>query len=301
MNKKLKITLLVIMTLILVGLGTYFIIKTFSNKEEQLVQQKFYGQVSKITDDYIELKEIDSNNILKINKSDDLKAGDYIVIYYVKGKDIVKPLKKEILITQSQIIEDNINIEETTTITTTTTLYTTIQTTIKNTTQGNTQETTKKFNFDNLIDQLKNDYETVKTGEIKEGFKTSFIKIVDFIFYDEPINGLTFNSLKAETKAKVIYYALLIDSKIEKQFPQYKEKISDKYKNTKSKLYAKYLDYSTQICIDNKTLCSDLKNDFKFLKTTVSVTWDFLSDAIVYSANKGISAIKSWYEIYSGK
>lgn len=308
MNKKTRVIIYSVITLVLVAIGSYYLINTLTPKEEKLVQQKFYGEISSITDDYIELTDIENNNTIRIAKDEKLNEGDILVIYYIKGdKNIIKPLKKEILVSNEQIKENNIVIDEVDITTTTTSKITTTTTTAISYTPKSTQAVEPSVNGqimmseNALVEMLKSDYESVKSGSISEEFKLSFIKVVDFIFYEEPIGGLKFKDLKESTKGKIIYYSLLIDSKIEKVFPEYKEKISTKYNDIKAKLYAKYLDITTTICTNEKELCTNLKSDFKLLKSSVSVTWDFLKSAIKYGTNKGISAIKSWYEVYSGK
>ncbi|MBE6140563.1 MAG: hypothetical protein E7172_03395 [Firmicutes bacterium] len=57
--------------------------------------------------------------------------------------------------------------------------------------------------------------------------KGIFITVVDFIFYDAEINGITFDELTDKGKAKVLEIANSIDNAIEKRFPNYKENISN--------------------------------------------------------------------------
>ena len=81
----------------------------------------------------------------------------------------------------------------------------------------------------------------------KEKAKNIFFDIIDFIFFDKQINGVTFSSLSLEAKAKVMTIALNIDSTIMKKYPNYKENVSTAYQsvietlkedlaNTKNKL-----------------------------------------------------------------
>ena len=66
------------------------------------------------------------------------------------------------------------------------------------------------------------------TTSAKDKAKGIFISLVDFIFYDGQIKGVTFNELTDSGKEKVLKIASSIDNKIENKFPSYKEKISDK-------------------------------------------------------------------------
>ena len=83
-------------------------------------------------------------------------------------------------------------------------------------------------NNDNLvIEKLEYDLKKVETSD-GTCLKTTFINIVDFLFYDGKINGVTFDELSENGKQKVLELANKIDLKIEKKFPGYKETISNK-------------------------------------------------------------------------
>ena len=59
MSKKVKVILVSIMALLLISVGAIYLVKTLTEKKASGVMQKFYGEVSKITDDYVELSEVD--------------------------------------------------------------------------------------------------------------------------------------------------------------------------------------------------------------------------------------------------
>lgn len=65
--------------------------------------------------------------------------------------------------------------------------------------------------------------------------KATFISIVDFLFYDGTIKGVTFNELTDEGKHKVLELANKIDVKLEEKVPGYKEKISSTTSNAYNK------------------------------------------------------------------
>ena len=65
--------------------------------------------------------------------------------------------------------------------------------------------------------------------------KATFISIVDFLFYDGTIKGVTFNELTDEGKQKVLELANKIDGKLEEKVPGYKEKISSTTSNAYNK------------------------------------------------------------------
>ena len=65
--------------------------------------------------------------------------------------------------------------------------------------------------------------------------KATFINIVDFIFYDGKINGVTFDELTDKGKQEVLKIAQKIDGAIEEKIPGYKETISEKASNAFNK------------------------------------------------------------------
>ncbi len=80
-------------------------------------------------------------------------------------------------------------------------------------------------NINKEVDNLLNEGSSQST---KDKAKGVFITLVDFVFYDGEINGVTFNELTDSGKAKVLELINTIDEKIEKHFPGYKETISSK-------------------------------------------------------------------------
>lgn len=75
----------------------------------------------------------------------------------------------------------------------------------------------------------------VSDNDFLDSAKGVFISIVDFLFYDGEINGVTFDELSDSGKRKVLEIASSIDSTIENKFPGYKETISDKASNAFNK------------------------------------------------------------------
>ena len=79
--------------------------------------------------------------------------------------------------------------------------------------------------LENTLDKVKN---TTTDSKFIDSAKGIFISLVDFIFYDGEINGITFDELTASGKEKVLNLANKIDTAIEEKVPGYKETISDK-------------------------------------------------------------------------
>lgn len=143
--------------------------------------------------------------------------------------------------------------------------------------------------------------EVEDSSSFKDKFKEYFITIIDFIFYDVEIKGYTFDSLSGMAKVKIIGIALKIDSNIEEYIPNYKESISSTssrvYTDVKGKLVTLYLDISTDICKNNEEECVKVKDIFGEIKDVCKIGWDFVKEL----ALDGVSKVREWYEIYSGK
>lgn len=129
-----------------------------------------------------------------------------------------------------------------------------------------------------------------------ETLKMGFIKIVDFLFYDEPVNGKRFSELTDEVKLKLLGIALSIDSKIDYYFPNYKETITNGtkriYTDIKVKVTELYIEITTKICSKKSELCEDAKKDFESLKKSFGLTFDFLKEF----TNDELNKLKDWYE-----
>ena len=95
-------------------------------------------------------------------------------------------------------------------------------------------------NKDNtVINEMNNTLNSINTESNSSNFsdkaKATFISIVDFLFYDGTIKGVTFNELTDEGKQKVLEIANKIDVKLEEKVPGYKEKISSTTSNAYNK------------------------------------------------------------------
>lgn len=148
------------------------------------------------------------------------------------------------------------------------------------------------------FNNLNNDF---NASSIKDSVKNGFITVIDFLFYKGKIKGYTFSELSDSAKLKVLSLALYFDSKIEKYFPGYKESISSTtskvYTNVKEMIVKTYLELTTTICSKNSELCTTAKEGFNDLKNTFSLSWSLIKDI----AGDGLSSLKNWYEIWSGK
>ncbi len=154
----------------------------------------------------------------------------------------------------------------------------------ENTHKNAVEEYTIKDNL--VISGLETSLDTVSKEEVDEDFKNSckatFINVVDFIFYDGKINGVTFNELSDKGKEKVLKLANEIDTKIEEKVPNYKDTISDNTKNA-------YKEASNIIKKGSNSLDTFMKE--KLSEESYNAIID-AKDDLIYYTNNAISYIK---------
>ncbi len=158
----------------------------------------------------------------------------------------------------------------------------------KNITDNNKKEDYEVIEYSDPVEYFTAVSEEKDESKLKKGFTN----IVDFLFYGKEIKGKTFSELKDDAKFKILKIALSIDNKIDEYFPGYKDKISEKYQNVKYKIVETYVNITTKICTNNQELCINAKNDFKYLKESFGITFDYLKK---YSI-KGLDKLREWYE-----
>lgn len=105
----------------------------------------------------------------------------------------------------------------------------------KNTIKNNNYNEKDNIVIDELNNTLKNIEKSTRDENFKDKASSTFISIVDFLFYDGTIKGISFDELTEKGKEKVLEIASKIDVKLEEKCPGYKEKIS----NSTSKAYQK--------------------------------------------------------------
>lgn len=149
---------------------------------------------------------------------------------------------------------------------------------------------TYSSNDTKVIETLEEAYNNIKNSEVTEKFKVNakatFINVVDFLFYDGTIKGVTFSELTDNGKTKVLELANKIDEAIETKVPNYKDTIaagaSKAYKacsdlikkgssNLNSFLQSKLSEENYNSIINSKDdLVYYTKNAVSFLKDTGS-------------------------------
>ena len=261
-----------------------------------------YVKVVETYDGFLVAEDVDNNTKYTIKTNESLKNGDILyVIYY---KDIENPKSIEIVMSNEEVSKS----EDKSIEVTTTNVVSNNETTTKVVTTTTKEKTLKNNSNENIDSIVVNYVESIKTKldsyskneNNKATAKEYFCNIVDFIFYDGSIKGHTFNELSSSAKAKVIYYALIIDNKIESNYPGYKDSLSEKYSNIKAKLVGKYISICEYVKTNEPELYENLKSDFILLKKSVGLTWSVVSSAFKYVGGNVVNLAKEWYENFRG-
>lgn len=303
MNKKNFIIIVFMFVIVIIGLSLMFY---FNLKDTEPVELE--ATVKLVGNNYI-IVEDDNGKEYSINTDYEYKEGDKIDFVIKNVEKDSNPIKGEIV--EINLISRDINfqIEDDDNQS----VDASDEAVIENDVVINDDESITSNNKNNEIAKntygeddvisylttLDNDL-TNYNGDKKIGdsIKKGFVTVVDFIFYDGTIKGKKFKELSNSAKIKVLEIALSVDQKIEKHFPNYKEEISTKskdvYSNLKTKVVELYLDITTKICEDNLDTCESAKEGLKDLKTSFSITWDYIKK---YS-KEGKDKLKDWYEVW---
>lgn len=292
------IVLIFVLTLVLVD----FISKKYVNDNYKTA----YVEVVEKYDDFLLAKDVDNNTKYTIKTKDDYKIGDIVYITYYK--DIEEPKTIEFVMSKERKEETTSVVEEVTTTEAIRPIEEDKKEEVTTTKIVEEKAIAKKTTNENVDSIVINYVESIKTKldnysnneSNKKTAKEYFCNIVDFIFYGGEIKGHTFNELTTSGKAKVIYYALIIDSKIDNKWPGYKDTLSEKYNDIKAKLIGKYISICEYVKTNEPELYENLCNDLKLLKKSVDLTWDLVSRALKYVGGNIISLAKEWYENFRG-
>ena len=174
----------------------------------------------------------------------------------------------------------------------------------------NTDKTTEEYSsadekaietFNSIEEDIDNILNSETVNNAKDKAKGVFVTIVDFLFYDSEINGVTFDELTDNGKQKVLEIASSIDNKIENKFPNYKETISETAKdafNKASELIKKgannLKEFSKEkLGEENYNAIVEVKDEFvEYTKEAIDIIGDVGSDLL----DSGKEYIKNWYE-----
>lgn len=303
-NLILAIKVLSVFVVLLVFTLVLVLVNNHDKSRVEETKKTVLAKVLETYDDFLLVEDEDTDKKYTISTKDKYNEGDYIYITY--SKDVEKPDDIEVVITNKESKDKIVVKEEVTTVLTTSKVEAKPE---KKEVAPTTTTTTVVVQENKSIDEIVVDYakkakDTIDTYVLndsnKEKAKTSFCTIVDFIFYDGTIKGHTFKELSASAKAKVIYYALLIDGKVDEKWPGYKNTISSKYNDAKIKLIAKYFELCDYVRDNQPELYENLKNDFALLKKSVSISWDLVKSALTSAGKFTTSKLKNWYETFRG-
>ena len=316
-NKKINMSIIflyIISALLIVAIFVVSISFIHYMSESKNNNNVLYGVVVEQGENYLIINPTDGSESVMISTNEKYGTGSLLRVLTKSKKSPYTASAIEVVVSTDEMKNagNTIPTSFVTTEASTSEKITTIDTTTETTTEVKTTEvqttTEQALDVDDdsvILNSIKKSYEDIKNNidkeEIKAKSKEYFITLVDFIFYDGTIGDVKFIDLKASTKAKVIYYTLLIDSKIDEKIPGYKEKLEEKYADIKAKLVAKYLDFITTVCEDNKENCDLVKKDFNELKNVLNITWDFLKSVFKYCYDHSVPKIVEWYEVFSGK
>lgn len=287
------------------------------NNKQIEVSKEITGTVIIADKEYL-IIESDNENYLISNIKGSYEVGDKVKFSYLESELNSTKSPKEIKINDEELVEkctndnneeidnkNDENIEKENNINNKDNNATNSNqnnTTNSNNSNQNTNTNEKVESADTAVLNYVNDLQTeMDKPSLGETAKKGFITIVDFLFYNGTIKGYRFNELTNSAKLKVLSVALYFDSKIDKYFPGYKESISNTskkiYTNVKESIVSAYLDITTAICSTNSELCNSAKDGFQSLKKNFGLTFDLIKEI----AGDGISNLKNWYEIWSGK
>lgn len=302
MKKKI---IFVVTLLLIAGLTCFLFFKLRSDDNSKIQNDEFYAVVRESYAGYALVKPLDEDinyDVLSISVKD-LKVGDIIRLKVKDIKEIYPPEAEveEIEVLQTdKISELDPNIKEEVTTRNTEQIKNDITTSQTTSVSKNRTTTTKKKDIknadENVLTYFNNEVNTAD-DKSKGTLKSTFIKVVDFIFYDKDINGYYFKDLTASAKLKVIGLALKLDNIIDSHFPGYKDELSSSYNKAKDNLITLYLNLTSEFCKNNDATCESAKNDFALLKESLNLSWDVIKNL----AKSGTNKLKEWYEIFSGK
>ena len=306
-NDKLMYVLIIIGLFIVLGLGINIGLSINKEKPQEI-------------DLYKEVEKLDNKNNKPVINNENVSA--------IKKEEVTSTPSKSTTNTSSSTnksttTKSNSNTTTKTTTSTNVSNGTTTKSTTtnnsnvsNNTTSTNNDNVTKveepKFSLkDNVVvNKLTETYENVKNdigdGTFKEKGKATFVSIVDFLFYDGTIDGVTFKELTGKGKEKALELANKIDNAIEKRAPGYKDTISDK--KTKVLNKASELIKKGTTSLDNflkNKLDSDDYNELirakNELVTNTKYAVSFIKDNGSKVIDSVVDKIDKWYQVWKNK
>lgn len=287
-----KILLVVVVTILILFAIAYLFYINLNKDTSQTIE----ATVKYIGDNYIIVTNDDNDKDYKFTTDDEYNVGDKLSLTIDNINDKLDPIEADLEEVQvlSRVVEFTIHDDKAND--TSQEANTTKEE--SNNSQTNSNSNNKVGSEEEIINYFKNLDNELNTSKnsnsITSSIKNGFVTIVDFLFYNEPIKGKTFSELSNSAKLSVLKLAVSIDQKVDSYFPGYKETLSEKYNNVKSKVVSKYLDITADICSKNESTCAAAKEGLSDLKKNFSITWSFIKDI----AGTGATKLKSWYEVW---
>lgn len=140
-----------------------------------------------------------------------------------------------------------------------------------------------------------------KSETIKEKIADKFITLVDFIYYDAPINGIYFKDLTESAQTKIKAIANRIDGAIESKFPNYKSTLKQKYQTVLAyvKDKANVVSDKVQEKVEN-TIGSENYQNFvdakEDMKDSFQNAAEIISDGASQIYQSGKDKVSNWYQ-----
>ncbi len=145
--------------------------------------------------------------------------------------------------------------------------------------------------FEDAKNEIINYIESEEYQKIKEKGKYYITTGIDFIFFDQPINGIYFDQMTEELKKDVIRDVKSLDEAIMAYYPDYKEDISSKYQIAAEFVSEQYLNVMDAI---KKYLGEENYNAVGEIK-------DQIKEDIGTKTEEGIGYIKDLYNNWKNK
>lgn len=268
---------------ILIGGFAFFLIHqvSFQSDKKKETVNTLYATVLETTEEYVKVIPVSETEEWLINTREPLEKGDFILVTYFDDEfKSITPNEVRVLVGAEEmkktvVSEESLKKEE-------------IHTTLPLKQEENLLAKIKQFekSFDG------------SSKKISKEAKTFVNEMIDFVFFEGKIDGVTFAELKDTSKAKVVYYLLLIDHKIEKYFPKYKQTVDKKITSMKTKLIAQYLQFVNTLCEEDKEQCETLKKDFDSIKSELDISWKNVKETFQYGVGKTKEELKNMYELW---
>lgn len=145
--------------------------------------------------------------------------------------------------------------------------------------------------FEDAKQELITYIESEDFQQLKEKGKYYITTAIDFIFYDQPINGIYFDQMTEELKKDIIRDVKALDEAIMAYYPDYKEDVSSKYQIAADFISEKYLDVMDAI---KEYLGEENYNAVGEIK-------DQIKEDVSEKAQEGLEYIKDLYSNWKNK